>query len=467
MHEQQFDDEIDLGELMLTILGEWRIVAATSLAAVALAATYAFLVAPTQYSAQARITGSPEAYCPGGEACRVSLADTLSGAVSRVETPAAFGVLDAALNLSGDEDFAADGDYLDEKVRLAFLRALDVAANGTAATVSVTHSSDRRAVELANAVAAFVVSEVEVAARENYAALERGLALQLAGLPSPTRVASQSDAIIALERATLSARIEALEDHVNAALPVAVLDIPAAQPLELQSPRRALMLAMGAVLGAFLGVGAALVTAMRRGRLHGRAAIAGAFGRELGEIVVAGSGGSVDLQRTAFWQDVRVSLGSFEGGAITLSGIGSDAAMLGAARHLAAEFSRSGLGVAILDLGGRMAVRAAAAAPSEPREAVTRHDNADGAAVFSCGVRHLQAALGDLVASGDIVIIVPPPIARDLPAVREAMARSQARVILAPLGVITRHDVGRLVLAARGAPGVQVVALTDGRGRGV
>lgn len=466
MHDQQFDDEIDLGELFLTILGEWRIVAASAFVVVALSAVYAFFVARTEYSAQARITASPNAFCPMDEACGVSLADALSLAVSRLEAPASFGELDAALNLSGDEDFASDRDYREQIVRLAFLRALDAAADGTAATVSVTHSSDLRAVELANAVAAFVVAGVEVAAHENYAALERRLALRLASLPPPTQSESQSDALIVIERSALNARIEALEDHVNAALPVAEL-YPAAMPLELQSPRRALILVLGAVLGTFVGIGGALVTVMRRGRLHGRAAIAGAFGRELGEIVVAGSGGSVDLQRTAFWQDVRVSLGSFEGGAITLSGIGSDAAMLGAARHLAAEFYRSGLGVAILDLGGRMAVRAAAAAPSERREAVTRHDNADGAAVFSCGVRHLHAALGDLVASGDIVIIVPPPIARDLPAVREAMARSQARVILAPVGVITRHDVGRLILAARGAPGVQVVALTDTRGSGL
>ena len=64
MSDQQFDHEIDLGELFLTILGEWRIVVSSVVAAVLLSAVYAFAIAPTQYRAEASLRGIPQAYCP-------------------------------------------------------------------------------------------------------------------------------------------------------------------------------------------------------------------------------------------------------------------------------------------------------------------------------------------------------------------------------------------------------------------
>ena len=57
MSDQQFDDEIDLGELLLTILGEWRVVASVFVGAVLFSAVYAFAIAPSQYRAEASLRG--------------------------------------------------------------------------------------------------------------------------------------------------------------------------------------------------------------------------------------------------------------------------------------------------------------------------------------------------------------------------------------------------------------------------
>ena len=57
MSDQQFDDEIDLGELFLTILGEWLLVASAFIGAVLFSAVYAFAIPPTQYRAEASLRG--------------------------------------------------------------------------------------------------------------------------------------------------------------------------------------------------------------------------------------------------------------------------------------------------------------------------------------------------------------------------------------------------------------------------
>ncbi|WP_213686402.1 Wzz/FepE/Etk N-terminal domain-containing protein, partial [Roseicyclus sp.] len=164
MSDQQFDDEIDLGELLLTILGEWRLVASVFIGAVLFSAVYAFAIAPTQYRAEASLRGIAQAYCPPSTECPVTLDEALAGAVALVSTPQGFASLDAALNLSADDDFAHEGDFAAEEARRNFLEAVNVQADSTTALISVTHSHDLRAVDLANAIAEFVASEVALSA---------------------------------------------------------------------------------------------------------------------------------------------------------------------------------------------------------------------------------------------------------------------------------------------------------------
>jgi len=160
MSDQQFDDEIDLGELFLTILGEWRIVASAFIGAVLFSAVYAFAIAPTQYRAEASLRGISQAYCPPASVCEITLNEAIAGAAALVSTPKGFASLDAALNLSADDDFAGQGEFAQEGSRRSFFGSVDIEADGATAVVLVTHSSDMRAVELANAIAEFVASEV-------------------------------------------------------------------------------------------------------------------------------------------------------------------------------------------------------------------------------------------------------------------------------------------------------------------
>ena len=245
---RQFDDEIDLGELLLTILGEWRVVASVFVGAVLFSAVYAFAIAPSQYRAEASLRGIAGAYCPNSIACPVTLGDAIADAAALVSTPAGFVSLDVSLNLLADDDFAREGDFAEEESRRRFDDAIGVEANEITAVVSVTHSSDRRAVEIANAIVEFVASEVALRAAENYTRLDSDLRLRLATLPAPTAVMSQSEALISLERSSIQAQLQSLERHVAAGLAVAVIDRPASLPLEQIAPRRALILALGGAL---------------------------------------------------------------------------------------------------------------------------------------------------------------------------------------------------------------------------
>ena len=454
MSDQQFDDEIDLGELLLTIFGEWRAVASVFVGAVLCSAVYAFAIAPTQYRAEASMRGIAQAYCPPASACAITLNEAIAGAARLVSTPEGFASLDAALNLSADDDFARQGEFAQEGSRRSFFGSVDIEADGATAVVSVTHSNDLRAVELANAIAEFVASEVALSASENYEALKSSLRLRLATLPAPKAVMAQSDALIQLERSSIEAQLQLLEQRVAAGLAVAVIDLPASLPLELVAPKRSLIVALGGVLGMFLGIGAAIVFSMRRGKLHSVGAVAGAFGG--GDAVVARGKDIVDAAGHAFWQEVRVSFGEFEGGGIVVTGLASDDMMLSSALGLASEFARSDTSVAVVDLAARGSRSSTA---DEFGDGVSVLDDGSGIPIYSCAPRQLGDVMARLGKDGGVVIILPPSPDRDLASVREAIAASKGWVFLAKRGIITRHDVNRLQLAERGVVGRRVLAV--------
>ena len=451
---RQLDDEIDLGELLLTILGEWRVVASVFVGAVLFSAVYAFAIAPSQYRAEASLRGIAGAYCPNSIACPVTLGDAIADAAALVSTPTGFASLDVSLNLLADDDFAREGDFAEEESRRRFDDAIGVEANEITAVVSVTHSSDRRAVEIANAIVEFVASEVALRAAENYTRLDSDLRLRLATLPGPTAVMSQSEALISLERSSIQAQLQSLERHVAAGLAVAVVDRPASLPLEQIAPRRALILALGGVLGMFLGIGAAIVFSMRQGKLHSVGAIAGAFGG--GDAIVARGKDIVDAAGHAFWQEVRVAFGEFEGGGIVVTGLACDDMILSSALGLASEFARSDTSVAVVDLAARGSGSSTA---DEFGDGVSVLDDGSGIPIYRCAPRQLGDVMAKLGKDGGVVIILPPSPDRDLASVREANAASKGWVFLAKSGIITRHDVNRLLLAERGVIGRRVLAV--------
>ena len=455
MSDQQFDDEIDLGELFLTILGEWRIVASAFIGAVLFSAVYAFAIAPTQYRAEASLRGISQAYCPPASVCEITLNEAIAGAAALVSTPKGFASLDAALNLSADDDFAGQGEFAQEGSRRSFFGSVDIEADGATAVVLVTHSSDLRAVELANAIAEFVASEVALSASENYEALKSSLRLRLATLPAPRAVMAQSDALIQLERSTIEAQLQSLEQHVAAGLSVAVIDLPASLPLELVAPNRSLIVALGGVLGVFLGVGAAIVFSMRLGKLHSVRAVAVAFGG--GDAVVGQRKDVVAGAGRIFWQDVRVSFGEFDGGTVLMTGFAPDEVILRSANGLASEFARSGIPVSIIDMGARAH---SGATVGEVGGGVSVIDKGTGIPTYRCEPSQMDEVMAKLSKDGGVVIMLPPSPDSDLPSVRQAIAMSKGRVFLVNRGEITRHDVGRLLLAERGVAGRRVLAIT-------
>ena len=72
----------------------------------------------------------------------------------------------------------------------------------------------------------------------------------------------------------------------------------------------------------------------------------------------------------------------------------------------------------------------------------------------------MDEVMAKLSKDGGVVIMLPPSPDNDLPSVRQAIALSKGRVFLVNRGEITRHDVGRLLLAERGVAGRRVLAVT-------
>jgi hypothetical protein len=322
------------------------------------------------------------------------------------------------------------------------------------AAVSVTHSSDRRAVEIANAIAGYIVSEVELRAAENSARYEDSLKLRLATLPAPSAVMSQSEALIQLERSSIEAQLASLDAQLAQLGAVAVIGKPANLPLEMVAPRRSLILALGAVLGVLIGVGAAIASSMRRGRLHSFGAVAGAFGG--GDAVLGRYQDIASGSAHAFWQDIRVSLGEFGGGAIVVTGFAQNDVMIKSAMGLASEYLGSGIPVAVVDLGARFE---APSTVSEFGDGVLSFEVGGDVPAYGCDPKQSADVIARLSAEGGIVIVLPPSPARDLSSVRGAILQSKGRVLLARRGAITRGEVTRLGLAERGAVGRRVLAV--------
>ena len=454
MYHQKLEDEIDLSDLGLTILGEWRVVASACVGSVLLAAVYAFAIAPTRYDAAASLRGIVQAFCPASVECAVPLEDTMAAAAALVSSNEGFASLDAALDLSGDTYFSEDGDLQSEEIRRNFFDAVNVAADGVAVAISVSHSDDRRAVDIANTIAQFIAAQLEARASENFAQQENSLRLRLAALTAPSATTIQVETLVQLERAAIEAQLASLAQRRDNMQFVAAIDRPAALPLEMAAPRRSLFLALGVILGIFLGIGAAIVASMRRGTLHSVAAVTAALN---GRDAIVGQGNHIGADKGhTLWQDIRVSFGEFENGAIVVTGFASDEVIIGLARGLASEFARSGVPVGVIDLGAR---NMAVSEGFENLDATLLLESGSETPFHACSPSQMVDILARLDNEKGVLIILPPPPARDLATVRKAIALSKGRVFLAKRGEITRNDAQRLLLAERDVGGRRVLAI--------
>jgi uncharacterized protein involved in exopolysaccharide biosynthesis len=453
--DYNFDDEIDLGELFQTVMGEWRVVLATFVASLGMAGLYAFAVAPSEYRAQASIRGLPGTFCPVGVTCARTVSDSVADAASVVGSDLGFTRLDTSLNLSDDPYFQnADEDNAAVKARRRFSEAVSVDVTGKVATITARHESDLRAVDIANSVAALMQNEIALDAQSSLDAINRSLTLRLENLPTPAETALQSQALIAIERSSIVAQLANLSDISANGLPVSVVEAAAQLPAERVAPRRPLILALGGVLGLFLGVGFAIVYATWRGRLHAAGAVATAFGGGaplIGDASVIQAGAAQSL-----WQEVRVLAGDTALPVIAIAGYVSADTLRHAATGLASEFARSGQAAAIVDLGGWFP---SGAAPSDLGERIAIAQAPDGIEAYACDGGDLHKAVAALTDQGRVVIILPPSADADLPLMRNAFLASTARVFLASRGRVTRQDAGRIMMAERGAAGPRVVAV--------
>ncbi len=455
MSDHQFDDEIDLGELLQTLLGQWRIVVSTLVASVALSGLYAFVIAPTQYKAEAVVRGLPQNFCPAAITCSMSLEASLSKAAGMVTTRAGFEAVDAAVNLSSDDYFfSTEGPNSAVLGQRRFFDNVNVTVNAARATVAVTHESDVQAVEIANAVIGFIQSQIAEDTEKNLEDAKRVLLLRLSTLSSATQTLSQSDGVITLERGSLQAQIEGIDDVRSMGLASSVVDSRADFPVESIAPRRSLILALGAVLGLFLGAGAAIAYSVRRGNLHSQNAIAAAFGDR---DAVSGSETEILAQSAqGLWQQVRVAIGDGIPPVIAIAGHVQSDTLKHAALGLHAEFARSGKKAAIVDLGQWFPLQA----PTSDRGAgVGLADVGDAVPAYACDAGALKDLVTSLAQDGTIAIVLPPSAERDLPLMRDAFLCASARIFLARRGNITRKDVGRFLLAERGSEGRRVVAV--------
>jgi hypothetical protein len=213
-------------------------------------------------------------------------------------------------------------------------------------------------------------------------------------------------------------------------------------------------LALGAVLGLFLGAGAAIAYSVRRGNLHSQNAIAAAFGDR---DAVSGSETEILAQSAqGLWQQVRVAIGDGIPPVIAIAGHVQGDTLKHAALGLHAEFARSGKKAAIVDLGQWFPLQA----PTSDRgTGVGLADAGDAVPAYACDAGALKDLVTSLAQDGTIAIVLPPSAERDLPLMRDAFLCASARIFLARRGNITRKDVGRFLLAERGSEGRRVVAV--------
>lgn len=455
MSDPQFDEDLDLGEVLLAILGEWRTVLLVLAATLGLAGLYAFVLAPTEYRAETTIRGVPTAFCPVGVTCASSLEESVSRAASIVNSDQAYGRLDAELRLSTDEYFLNDRDENPAvKARRRFLEAVDIDASGQMATIQVRHESEVRAVEIANAIGAVIRSEIALDAQASLDATARSLALQLARLSAPAETERQTAGLIAIERAALAAQVENLDQIAETVAPVSLVDRVAELPAERTAPRRALIVAMGGIFGLFLGAGFAALRAARRGRLYTIRAVGSAFGVDLP--LTASAHAITEGAAQRLWQDVRVVVGDADTPVIALSGPADPKLIRQAAVGLCEEFARSGPGAGIVDLGGWFE---RSETPSDLGDEIVPAQAGAGITAYACDGDGMQKAISALTDRGCAVILLAPSAERDLPLMRKSFLVATARVVLALRGQATRQDLARIMRAERGATGARVLAV--------
>ena len=453
--DQSPDDEIDLAELSQTILGEWRLVLGGFLATVVLAGVYAFVLAQHEYRSVAAVRGLEANYCPLGLSCSPDLEASMENAVTTVNTAAGFAALDSVVDLSGDPFFFRAGEENgDVRGARRVFDAITVTATGARASVTVIHEDDTRSVAIANAITGYLKDRVLSDARANLAAAERNLSLRLSNLPPVSPEATPAERMIAVERASLLAQLQNLEFARSSDLPVTVIDTVAQLPAERAAPRRALILALGGVLGLGLGVALAVVASMRRGRLHAASAIGAAFG--IASPISTSQAEIAKGTAEGLWRELRVHVGRSERPVIALSGEMDPDLLKRAATGLSHEFQRAGQPAAIVDLGGWFD---SATTPSDLGEGIGAVSTDQAVTIHSCDGASLPRAMSALAARGATAILLPPMPQADLPLLCDVFNASNARVHFAQKGKITRPDVNRILLAEREATGPRALVV--------
>lgn len=442
------DDEIDLGELLLTWVSEWRLIASSTVAAAIVAGTYAVLIAPEKFEASALVRTVPSYFCtavvapPVAEAdpCGNAIATALQNAAATAVLPEGIAAIEPSVALSGDPFYApADGPANPIDISLRLSKTVRITPSAGTATIVAEHSDGARAAAVANAIAGYIQNELVAAAEREMVVAESAAQRQLASLNSAAAAGGQAEALISIERAEIVARIEGISEAKQEVGSAAVLARPAGSNAQRTEPRTPLILVLGTLLGLFAGLGAALARGRKDARLYSIRAIAEAF-RQAGFPAKA----IVRLDRgrpTLGWQEAWLALGR-EARVTALAACAADQRVREAATGLAeAGTARS---LTRIDLAGWLSQPGS----KEPAPEV-------------CAARpaELPEVLADLRAQDRHVLLLAPRSAGDLPGFAQALDAADSVLAIAQPGQITRAEVQRIALAAQGRVS-QLVVLT-------
>lgn len=441
------DDEIDLGELLLTWVSEWRLIAAFTVAMAVLAGTYAFLIAPEKYEASALVRTVPTYFCPAVVAprsvepdpCSVEIETALQNAVATAVLPEAIEAIDSNLALRGDPFYAPNdrpANPIDISLRLS--KTVQMKTDAGSATIVAAHSNGARAAAVANAIAGYIQNELVAAAEREMAITEAAAQRQLASLDSTAAAGGQAEALITIERAAIVAQIEGISEARQEVGGAAVLARPAGSNAERTAPRTSLIFVLGTMLGLFVGLGAALARGRRNAKLYSIRAIAEAF-RQAGFPAKA----IVRLDRRCSllgWQEAWLALGR-EACVTAVVALAADRQVREAASGLTEAVPAKSS--TIVDLAGwfsepgpKTATRVRTARPAEVPE-----------------------VLSEICANDRHVLLLTPRAERDLPGLAQALDAADTVLAIAQPGLTTRGEVARIALASKGRVD-QVVVLT-------
>lgn len=436
------DDEIDLGELLLTWSAQWLLVLGSTLGGLALAGVYAFLIAPEEYEASAVLRAVPHQFCPAVVApCSVEIDTALEGAAGAAVLPAAVEALEPELALLADSFYAFDDRPVTSiSVSLRMLETVRIDVEGNNATITVEHSDEARAVALANAIAGYMQQHLASDSARVVAEAQAEARRQLSSLSSPAGASGQSEALITIERSAILARLEGITEAQQAPAAAAVLARPAALPADRTAPRTSLIVVLGVIVGLVGGLFAALLRGSLNGTLFTARAIMGAFqqaGLQPKALV------RLDRRKPLLsWQEAWLALGS-EALAVTVVAAVPDK-----------EFREAVSGLTDASVTGHPAVLDLAGWYSQPTARTpTLH-------IRPMGIDELTDALPALRQASGAVLVLAPRVEKDLAGLVGVLGAADAAVVVAKAGQITRGDVVRLVLAAQGRVGKIVVVLT-------